>query len=126
MMADGDEFHWGKTMTDTAGEARRVRLCSLLDLPIRGGRLFEDAIDGIDVLLFRLEGGDLVAYDAACPHAGALLRPENEMRGVLVCSLHQWQFEIATGACLTVARCPLTEYDVEVSGLDVFVTITIE
>ena len=67
------------------------RLCSLLDLPARGGRLFKNAAGSrADILVFRIAGGRLRAWNAHCPHAGALMRPENEMGGKLVCFLHQW------------------------------------
>lgn len=100
------------------------KLCSLFDLPIQGGRLFQDvAGSGRDVLVFKLSGGRLVAYDAACPHAGAMMRPENELRGVLTCQLHQWSFDLTTGQCLQYPhpRCALREYTVEAQGLNVFI-----
>lgn len=100
------------------------RLCGLFDLPVRGGRLFENACDTQqDVLVFRLEGSRLVAYDAACPHAGALMRPENEMGGVLTCFLHQWRFDVATGAGLTAPRCPLVPFPVEARGFDIMIDL---
>lgn len=84
------------------------RLCSLDALPERGGELFLDAQGtSRDVLVFRLDEGGLAVYDAHCPHAGALLRPENVVQGRLVCFLHQWEFEVDTGACLTAPRLPL-------------------
>lgn len=99
-------------------------ICTLLQLPVRGGRLFEN-VAGInrDVLVFRNEGGELAAFDAACPHAGAQLRPEHEMRGLLTCPLHFWQFDIKTGACLTVPECPLTPYELSIDGLNVLIAL---
>jgi nitrite reductase (NADH) small subunit len=102
----------------------RVRVCSTLDLPPFGGRLFEEA-GGTerDVLIFKLPGGALRAWDAECPHAGAQLHPRNEMGGELVCFLHQWAFDIATGDCRTAPDCRLTTYEIEVEGADVWVTV---
>ncbi len=106
-------------------EKRWVRLCGLFDLPIRGGRLFKAAGGGKrDVLVFRLEGGALRAYDAACPHAGALLRPENEMSGTLICFLHHWRFDVATGGCVDVPQRPLVAYEVEARGMDIMLALT--
>lgn len=101
-----------------------TRLCGLFDLPIRGGRLFTDVGGDTDLIVFRLEGGVLAAYDAACPHAGALLRPENEMGNVLVCFLHMWRFDVTTGECIDVPQCPLRRYPVEIRGFDVVVSLT--
>ena len=98
------------------------QLCTLMQLPIRGRRLFENVgEEQRDVLVFRHEGGTLSAFDAACPHAGALLRPEHDMRGVLTCPLHLWQFNTETGDCLTVPECPLTPYPVSIDGLNVLI-----
>ncbi len=100
------------------------RVCTLFQLPVRGGHLFEDVGgSGRNALVFRLEGGKLAAYAAECPHAGALMRPENEMSGVLTCFLHQWQFDISTGRCLNVPPHCLTRYPVEVQGVDVFLNL---
>ena len=99
-------------------------LCTLFQLPIRGGRIFEDVgDDDRDVLVFRHEGGQLTAFDAACPHAGAMMRPENEMRGVLPCHLHLWQFDIKTGDCINVPACPMTPYKVTIDGLNVLIEL---
>ncbi len=100
------------------------RLCSLLDLPARGGRLFENAAGSqANILVFRIAGGKLRAWNAHCPHAGALMRPENEMGGKLICFLHQWEFDVDTGACTTVPRCPLRGYRLEVQGLHVMIDV---
>jgi len=82
-----------------------------------------DLEGGVDVIAFRIEGGGVVAYDAACPHAGALLRPENEMGGILVCYLHQWRFDVTNGDCIDVPRCPLKRYPVKVQGFDVTISL---
>lgn len=100
------------------------RLCGIFDLPVRGGRLFTNLFGTeLDVIVFRIEGGRVVAYNAACPHALALMRPENEMGGTLVCFLHQWRFDVATGACHTVPERPLTPYPVEVRGMDIMIDL---
>ncbi|MEO1270441.1 MAG: Rieske 2Fe-2S domain-containing protein [Myxococcota bacterium] len=101
-----------------------TRLCTLFQLPIRGGRLFENVDrNGLDLLVFRLEGGRIVAYEASCPHAGALLKPEHEMGGVLTCFLHLWQFDVATGDCITIPQCRLTAFEIVVQGVDVLVEL---
>jgi len=101
-----------------------VRLCALMDLPFRGGRLFKNADEhGRDVLVFKRAGGELVAYDAACPHAGALLRPENEIREVLTCTLHQWRFSVADGQAIGIPNCALERYAVRVEDGGVWVDL---
>ena len=102
----------------------RVRICGALDLPPFGGRLFENvAGTHTDVLIFKLPGGALRAWDALCPHAGAQLHPRNEMGGELVCFLHQWAFDIDTGDCRTVPECGLIGYPIHVEGMDVMLEL---
>ena len=48
--------------------------------------------------LFRHDGR-LVAIDNACPHASAPLCDGSVVDGKVVCFLHCWQFDLATGAC---------------------------
>lgn len=97
------------------------RLCSLFDIPPAGGKLFLDALGTKeDVVVFKTPDG-VVAYHAHCPHAGALLRPENEMGGKLYCFLHQWEFDVATGACATAPHLPLRPYPIKVEGMHVLI-----
>ncbi len=100
----------------------RVRLCGVGELPLWGGRLFREVdAHGRDVLIFRRPGGGVVAWDAACPHAGAMLRPENELGGVLTCFLHRWRFSVEDGQALDVPGCALVGYpavvEAEAEGL---------
>ena len=105
----------------------QTRLCAVNDVPLWGGRLFMD-VGGtsMDVLVFRLSNGSLRAYDARCPHAGALLRPENETRGRLICRVHQWAFDIATGLCETTPGIALERLEIERDGRDLYVALPAE
>lgn len=107
------------------GEGQWVRVCGSADLPLRGGRLFESVVGGLDVLVFRLTTERLVAYDAACPHVGAQLRPENEIRGVLTCTVHQWRFDVQTGGGLDSVPCDLVEFAIEARDDGVWVRLPV-
>jgi nitrite reductase/ring-hydroxylating ferredoxin subunit len=114
----------GSTLQENAPPNDWLRLCGLLDLPARGGRLFRDALgSGLDLLVFRLEHNQIVAYEARCPHARALLRPENALDHRLVCFLHVWEFDLRDGACLTAPGHPLRPFPVKIEGLDVFLSL---
>lgn len=48
-----------------------------------------------------MKDGSLRALDAVCPHkAGPLADGQTDAR-VVICPLHQHQFELASGRCLT-------------------------
>ncbi len=100
------------------------RLCALTELPPRGGQLFLDAAGSHrDVLVFKLEDASLVVYDAHCPHAGALLRPENCVGKTLICFLHNWEFDIASGDCHTYPTLPLRKVAFEIKNDDLYVDL---
>lgn len=55
-------------------------------------------IDGHWLAVFPVDGA-LRAIDNACPHASAPLCDGSIVAGKVVCFLHCWQFDLATGAC---------------------------
>ncbi len=77
------------------------------------GRPYAVSAGGIDLVLLRTSGG-LRAYEARCPHQGALLS-EGEVEGqALVCRNHRWRFDAATGRRIggggeCLRACPVRE-----------------
>jgi toluene monooxygenase system ferredoxin subunit len=87
------------------------------------GELWEgDVIDvevaGEHVLLVRLLGGEVRAYQGLCPHQEMLLADGDfdADSGVLVCMGHLWEFDLRGGAGINPAGCRLYSYPVEVAG----------
>ncbi|MFH8837320.1 Rieske 2Fe-2S domain-containing protein [Streptomyces sp. NPDC017868] len=85
------------------------------------GDLWEGDILGVDVagraiLLVRLAGGAVKAYQGTCPHQGLPLEDADfdADTGVLTCSGHLWEFDAATGAGINPSSCLLAEYTVRV------------
>jgi len=62
-------------------------------------------VDGRAVALFR-DGASIVAFEDACPHAGAPLSSGICKDGEVVCSWHGFRFEAATGACRLYPGAP--------------------
>jgi len=78
-------------------------------------------VDGRAVALFR-HGDAIVAFEDACPHAGAPLSEGVCKDGEVVCSWHGFRFDAATGACRLYAGAPpATPRVVKVEGGRVFV-----
>ncbi|MCE0485132.1 MAG: nitrite reductase small subunit NirD [Methylacidiphilales bacterium] len=63
--------------------------------------------------LFRRDEG-LFAIDNVCPHRGAPLHDGQVSDGAVVCPWHQWQFQLADGACRNLPRVRVASYPVEV------------
>ena len=72
---------------------------------IQAGEIAEGAgkaviVDGIQVAVFR-RGGQLCAIENVCPHAGASLADGVLVGDEVLCPLHNFRFNITTGACVT-------------------------
>lgn len=72
------------------------QLLPLVDLV--DGQLTETLLDGVPVVVVR-RGTRVHVLDATCPHAGGPLGDGDLEGDALVCPLHGWRFDLATGAC---------------------------
>jgi toluene monooxygenase system ferredoxin subunit len=109
--------------TDTAAALRWVDAAAL-------GELWEGDVLGVEVagervLLVRLLGGEVRAYQGQCPHQKTLLADGDfdADSGVLVCMGHLWEFDLRAGVGINPAGCDLYTYPVEVAGDRIMVGI---
>jgi nitrite reductase/ring-hydroxylating ferredoxin subunit len=77
---------------------------------LSGGRAVVSAGD-CEIVVLRV-GGELHAFDNACPHEGNPLVEGEVLGDVLECAYHGWRFDLGTGACL-VGEEPARRYEVE-------------
>jgi toluene monooxygenase system ferredoxin subunit len=76
---------------------------------------------GVEVLILGVDGGDIKAFQAMCPHQEIEL-VEGEFDGkVLTCKAHLWQFDCNTGKGLNPTDCEIAEYPVKIEGDDILV-----
>lgn len=95
------------------------KVCKLDDL--WEGEMESFQVNGQEVLLVSLDGGDIRAYQGLCPHQDILL-VEGQFDGkVLICRAHQWVFDARTGAGINPDDCRLAEYPVKIEDEDVLV-----
>ena len=90
-----------------------IRVAAVDDVP-RGGVVAID-LAGVPAVLYR-DGDDYYAAQRKCPHAGFDLAEGFVSRGHLVCPLHLWRFDVATGAFVDWPETGLTTYAVRVVG----------
>jgi nitrite reductase/ring-hydroxylating ferredoxin subunit len=90
-----------------AAKAKDVRPGQVKYVRLRGG---------VELVLANVEG-EYFAADAYCPHNGWPLKWGAVDRGTLVCALHMWRFDLATGAAIDppMADC-LQTYPTRVVG----------
>jgi nitrite reductase (NADH) small subunit len=88
-----------------------VTLGPLSAIPPGEGRAFEAR--GERVAVFRTRAGAIFAVQAECPHKGGPLADGLVGGTTLVCPLHAWKFDLASGAAL-MGECGLKAYPVRI------------
>ena len=106
----------------TSSEPQVVNAGPVDRIPLGEGRNVEVA--GEEIAIFRTRTGELYAEQATCPHRGGPLADGLVGGGRVVCPLHSYAFELATGEPLR-AGCPaLRTYRVSVSSAgDILLTV---
>lgn len=59
-------------------------------------------VGGADVALFRSTAGEVLAIDNECVHQGGSLCDGRVEGDIVTCPLHGWEFDLRSGACMTV------------------------
>lgn len=89
------------------------------------GKTLRVVVDGVEVLLCNCDG-QIYAIEDVCTHDGGAL-DQGELEGCrIVCPRHGANFDIRTGAALTLpAVVPLPTYTVRIEGDDVYVYVDV-
>ncbi len=87
------------------------------------GDVVEVDVGADRVLLAHLPGGQLKAYQAACPHSEFPLAAGAFDEGVLTCAAHNWEFDLATGESLNPSDCRLYSFPTFATTERIFVGI---
>jgi nitrite reductase/ring-hydroxylating ferredoxin subunit len=79
-------------------------------------------VDGKEIAIFHMPGGDFCATENVCTHEYALLTEGWMENGCIECPLHAAQFDIRTGKALSApADEDLKVYEIKIDGDDVLV-----
>jgi nitrite reductase (NADH) small subunit len=98
-----------------------VPVCHLDDLPTGLGRAFR--VGGKLVAVFRSRTGRVFAVDGTCPHKNGPLADGMLVGESVVCPLHAYRFDAATGACDQPGVCAITTHPAEVRHGVVHLTV---
>lgn len=91
------------------------KVCTLDDVWEGDMDCFETT-DGQEVLIVCLDGGEVKAYQAMCPHQETSLVEGTLENGILTCGAHLWQFDCKSGKGVNPTECHLAAYKVKVEG----------
>ena len=95
-MADRIESMQGFDMSVLeAAQGLTVSLGPVEQIPLGEGRVFE--VDGRSIAVFRTRQGEVFATQAACPHREGPLADGIIGGRQIVCPLHAYKFDLATG-----------------------------
>ncbi|WP_029920982.1 Rieske 2Fe-2S domain-containing protein [Nevskia soli] len=96
-----------------------VKLCNVEDL--WEGEMESFEVNGREILVVWPSGGEIVAFQAVCPHQDIPL-VEGKFDGkTIICRAHQWMFDCRTGAGVNPSDCRLAKYPIKIEGDDVLV-----
>lgn len=80
-----------------------IRITSTADIPLREGRSVQ--IAGHDIAIFNL-GDRFLAVENKCPHRGGPLADGIVSGGNVVCPLHAWKVDLASGEVINRTDSP--------------------
>jgi len=95
----------------------RMKVLDLVALP--PGQAALVTVDGEDVALFRRRD-EIFAIGNQCPHQGGSLSDGFVEGDIVTCPLHGWEFDLRSGACMTVPGESVPRYTVTVEDDAVF------
>jgi nitrite reductase (NADH) small subunit len=87
-----------------------IPLGSVGDIPVGESRAY--AVEGRQIAVFRLRDGSLRALDAVCPHRGGPLADGLADSRIVVCPLHGFSYDLATGEEVANGGVSVTAYPV--------------
>jgi nitrite reductase/ring-hydroxylating ferredoxin subunit len=98
----------------------RTRVLPLADLP--PGKTALVTVSGQDIALFR-QADEIHAIGNVCPHQGGSLCDGAVEGDIVICPLHGWEFDVRSGACMTVPGESVERFAVVVEGGDIWLEI---
>lgn len=96
-----------------------VKVCTLDD--VWEGDMESFDVGDKEILVVHLEGGDVVATQAICPHQQVELVEGELDKKTLTCKSHLWMFDLTTCKGINPGHAELARYPVEIDGDDIYI-----
>jgi nitrite reductase/ring-hydroxylating ferredoxin subunit len=100
-----------------------VRVADLAELVSNEGTIV--AAGARRIALFRV-GDEVLALDNVCPHEGGPIGLGELQGSIVTCPFHGWQFDVTTGACVSVSGARVASWPTRVQGTTVYVDLDAE
>jgi Fe-S cluster biogenesis protein NfuA/nitrite reductase/ring-hydroxylating ferredoxin subunit len=84
--------------------------------------LFAVKVAGRSLILY-CQDDNINCYQNSCIHLGNSLDTGRVENGILTCPTHEFQYDLATGECLTTPDIFLQSYPVKIKGENIFVQV---
>lgn len=98
----------------------RVKVASLHDVPPGSSTVI--SANGESIALFHLSG-EIVVLGNVCPHAGESLGEGTVEGDIVICPGHGWEFDLRSGACMTVPGESVPRFAVTVEGDSILIDL---
>lgn len=79
-------------------------------------------VAGKSILVLK-QGGNVFAYQDACPHLKTKLSEGELKQGVLKCRFHGWEFDAQSGQGINPCSAQLTKIPVQITGEKILVNL---
>ena len=99
-----------------------MRAAKASEIPPGEGRNVR--VERHQIALFHDPEHGFFAIDDTCPHQGASLGEGTYHEGRVICPMHNWVFDVRTGACLVVPEDSVACYATRRNGDDVEIELS--
>lgn len=101
----------------------KMLIGNVTDIDRKGSRTFK--VNDIEIALFRLSDGEVLAVENKCPHKGGALS-EGMVCGTKVhCPLHDWRIDLHSGVVQDPDTGCVTTFEVDVDPASGSVYVTV-
>ncbi len=96
----------------------RYKVCQVSEIPVRGARKVR--LGDLEIGLFRLTDGRVMAVENKCPHKGGPLSEGIVTGDSVICPLHSWRIGLVDGQAHAPDAGCVKKFPVQIEGEDVF------
>lgn len=98
-----------------------IKVCQVTEIPVRGARKVR--MGDLEIGIFRLTDGRVMAVENKCPHKGGPLSEGIVSGDSVICPLHSWRIGLTDGQAHAPDVGCVKRFEVKVEGEDVYLDL---